>query len=238
MPDLVPQKLPQHIAIIMDGNGRWAKQRGLPRIEGHRAGASTVRMVLEVAGELGIPYITLYAFSAENWKRPQDEVEALMLLLEDYLVRQTAELNEKNVRLHAIGQLQNLPESCRASLRRSIEETAENDGINLVLALSYGGREEIVDAVKGVLRDVQAKMVDPELLNPDVFGRYLYTAPFPDPDLMIRTSGEMRISNFLLWQLSYAELVVVQKYWPDFAREDFLAALGEYAARERRFGGL
>jgi undecaprenyl diphosphate synthase len=234
----VPHKLPQHIAIIMDGNGRWAIEKGLSRIEGHRAGADTVRMVLELTGELGIPYLTLYAFSAENWRRPPEEVGALMLLLEEYLARQTAELNEKNVRLHAIGRIGDLPASCQASLRRSIAETAGNTGTNLVLALSYGGREEIVDAVKGVVRDVKTGKLDPDELLPEVFSQYLYTAPFPDPDLMIRTSGELRISNFLLWQLSYAELVVVKKYWPDFAPEDFLAALGEYAARERRFGGL
>lgn len=234
----VPQNLPQHIAIIMDGNGRWAKERGLPRIEGHRTGADVVRMVLEVAGELGIPYLTLYAFSSENWKRPSDEVAALMLLLEEYLERQTKELNEKNVRLHAIGRLRDLPESCQATLRRSIQETAGNTGTNLVLALSYGGREEIVDAVKGVMQDVNAGKLREEELVPETFGRYLYTAEIPDPDLMIRTSGEMRISNFLLWQLSYAELVVVKKYWPEFTREDFLAALEEYAGRERRFGGL
>ena len=234
----VPENLPQHIAIIMDGNGRWAKERGLPRIEGHRTGADVVRMVLEVAGELGIPYLTLYAFSSENWKRPSDEVAALMLLLEEYLERQTKELNEKNVRLHAIGRLRDLPESCQATLRRSIQETAGNTGTNLVLALSYGGREEIVDAVKGVMQDVNAGKLREEELVPETFGRYLYTAEIPDPDLMIRTSGEMRISNFLLWQLSYAELVVVKKYWPEFTREDFLAALEEYAGRERRFGGL
>lgn len=234
----VPQNLPQHIAIIMDGNGRWAKERGLPRIEGHRTGADVVRMVLEVAGELGIPYLTLYAFSSENWKRPSDEVAALMLLLEEYLERQTKELNEKNVRLHAIGRLRDLPESCQATLRRSIQETAGNTGTNLVLALSYGGREEIIDAVKGVMQDVNAGKLREEELVPETFGRYLYTAEIPDPDLMIRTSGEMRISNFLLWQLSYAELVVVKKYWPEFTREDFLAALEEYAGRERRFGGL
>lgn len=210
----------------------------MPRIEGHRTGADVVRMVLEVAGELGIPYLTLYAFSSENWKRPSDEVAALMLLLEEYLERQTKELNEKNVRLHAIGRLRDLPESCQATLRRSIQETAGNTGTNLVLALSYGGREEIIDAVKGVMQDVNAGKLREEELVPETFGRYLYTAEIPDPDLMIRTSGEMRISNFLLWQLSYAELVVVKKYWPEFTREDFLAALEEYAGRERRFGGL
>lgn len=238
MPVPVPKKLPQHIAIIMDGNGRWAKERGLPRMEGHRRGAETVRTVLELTGELKIPYLTLYAFSSENWKRPREEVFALMLLLEEYLARQTAELNEKNVRLHAIGRLNELPEGCQASLKKSIAETASNTGTNLILALSYGGREEIVDAVKGVVRDVQAGSLDPAELNPEQFGRYLYTAPFPDPDLMIRTSGELRISNFLLWQLSYAEMVVVRKYWPEFRREDFMAALEEYASRERRFGGL
>lgn len=234
----LPQKMPQHIAIIMDGNGRWAKERGLPRIEGHRAGAQTVRRVLEMAGEMGIPYLTLYAFSAENWKRPPEEVAALMLLLEEYLAGQTAELNEKNVRLHAIGRLRDLPESCQASLRRSMAETAGNTGTNLILALGYGGREEIVDAVKGVVRDAMAGRLQVETLDPMQFASYLYTAEFPDPDLMIRTSGEMRISNFLLWQLSYSELVVVKKFWPDFARSDFLEALQQYAGRERRFGGL
>ena len=227
-----------HIAVIMDGNGRWAKERGLPRMEGHRRGAETVRTVLELTGELGIPYLTLYAFSSENWKRPREEVFALMLLLEEYLARQTAELNEKNVRLHAIGRLSELPDGAQASLRKSIAETASNTGTNLILALNYGGREEIVDAAKRLVRDVEGGSLKLAELGPEKFGEYLYTAAFPDPDLMIRTSGEMRISNFLLWQLSYAEMVVVKKYWPDFQREDFMAALEEYAARERRFGGL
>jgi len=240
MPSPAPllEQLPRHLAIIMDGNGRWARERGLPRIEGHREGAKTVQLVVEMTGELGIPFLTLYSFSAENWKRPPAEVEALMLLLEQYLEDRTEELVEKNVRLHAIGRLQDLPESCRERLHHSIEVTAGNTGTNLILALSYGGREEILDAVRAVVREVQCGELDLEELDPERFQGYLYTAAFPDPDLMIRTSGEMRISNFLLWQLSYAELVVVKKFWPEFGREDFLQALEEYGKRQRRFGGL
>lgn len=230
--------LPRHVAMIMDGNGRWAKQRHLPRIEGHRQGAESARTIIRVAGELGIKYLTLYAFSVENWNRPKDEVDALMKYLVHYLKTETSELNKNNVRLEVIGQIYRLPENVQEHLKKSMATLSKNNGLTLVMALSYGGRTEIVDAVRGIAAKVKKGELDPADINETVVSEHLYTRKFPDPDLMIRTSGEMRISNFLLWQISYAELVVTPTFWPDFRKAQFFEALEEYARRHRRFGGL
>jgi undecaprenyl diphosphate synthase len=230
--------LPRHVAVIMDGNGRWAKQRGLPRIEGHRQGAESARTIIRTAGELGIKYLTLYAFSAENWNRPKDEVAALMKYLVHYLKTETPELNKNNVRLEVIGQIYRLPENVQAHLNKSIAALARNSGLTLVMALSYGSRIEIVDAVRGIAEEVKRGKLDPADITEQVFARHLYTRNIPDPDLLIRTSGEMRVSNFLLWQISYAELVITPTLWPDFRKPQFFAALEEYARRHRRFGGV
>jgi undecaprenyl diphosphate synthase len=230
--------LPQHVAIIMDGNGRWAKQRSLPRIEGHRQGAESARTIIRTSGELGIKYLTLYAFSAENWNRPKDEVEALMKYLIHYLKTETPELNKNNVRLEVIGQIYRLPENVQEHLKKSITTLSKNSGLTLVMALSYGSRIEIVDAVRGIAEKVKRGKLDPADINEQVFAQHLYTRNIPDPDLLIRTSGEMRVSNFLLWQISYAELVITPTLWPDFRKPQFFAALEEYARRHRRFGGV
>src|ERR1051325_7361332 len=230
--------LPQHVAIIMDGNGRWAKQRGLPRIEGHRQGAESARAIIRAAGEGGIKYLTLYAFSAENWNRPKDEVDALMKYLIHYLKTETPELNKNNVRLEVIGQIYRLPEAVQDHLKRSMATLSRNNGLTLVMALSYGGRTEIVDAVRSIATKVKSGELDPPDITEQVFSQHLYTANLPDPDVLIRTSGEMRVSNFLLWQISYTELVVTQTLWPDFRKPQLYAALEEYNRRHRRFGGL
>lgn len=237
MPD-PSETVPQHIAIIMDGNGRWAKERGLPRVQGHRAGADSVREAVAACSELGVKYLTLYAFSSENWNRPKAEVDALMKLLERFLKDKTPEIISKNVRLQAIGRIDLLPKACRKQLNKSIEASAENDGLTLILALSYGGREEIVDGIKSVLHAVQEGHIDEAMITPELVSKHLYTRYYPDPDLMIRTSGEMRISNFLLWQLSYSEFYVTKKNWPDFRRNDLEEAIAEYNRRHRRYGGL
>lgn len=237
MPDPA-ETVPQHIAIIMDGNGRWAKERGLPRVQGHRAGADSVREAVAACSELGVKYLTLYAFSSENWNRPKAEVDALMKLLERFLKDKTPEIISKNVRLQAIGRIDLLPKACRKQLNKSIEASAENDGLTLILALSYGGREEIVDGIKSVLHAVQEGHIDEAMITPELVSKHLYTRYYPDPDLMIRTSGEMRISNFLLWQLSYSEFYVTKKNWPDFRRNDLEEAIAEYNRRHRRYGGL
>ncbi len=231
-------EIPRHIAIIMDGNGRWANSRGLPRRDGHRAGAESVREVVEGCSELGVEYLTLYAFSSENWKRPKNEVDALMDLLKRFLHEKGREMAKQNVRLHAIGRLHLLPDDCRAALEKSIADTAHNTGLNLVLALSYGSREEIVDAAKSIAKATLAGTLDPDALDAASFSTHLSTAPFPDPDLLIRTSGELRLSNFLLWQISYAEIVITRKYWPEFKKSDLRAAIEEYSRRHRRFGAV
>jgi undecaprenyl diphosphate synthase len=230
--------LPQHVAVIMDGNGRWARQRHLPRVEGHRQGAESARVIIKTAGELGIKYLTLYAFSAENWNRPKDEVDALMKYLLHYLKSETPDLNRNNVRLEAIGQIHRLPENVQEQLKKSIATLSRNNGLTLVLALSYGGRAEIVEAVRSIAHKARAGELDPAEITEKVFSQHLYTRNWPDPDLLIRTSGEMRVSNFLLWQISYTELVVTQTLWPDFRKAQFYAALEEYNRRHRRFGGL
>ncbi len=231
-------QLPQHVAIIMDGNGRWAKQRHLPRIEGHRQGAESARVVIRTAGDLGIKYLTLYAFSAENWNRPKDEVDALMKYLIHYLKSETPDLNKNNVRLDAIGQIYRLPENVQEQLKKSIATLAKNNGLTLVLALSYGGRNEIVEAVRGIAEKVGRGQLEPSDITEQTVSQHLWTRHLPDPDLLIRTSGEMRVSNFLLWQISYAEFVITPTLWPDFRKPQLYAALEEYAKRHRRFGGV
>ena len=230
------KNLPRHVAVIMDGNGRWARERGLPRVEGHRRGAESVREIVRVSGELGIDYLTLYAFSIENWNRPKAEVSALMRLLEFYLKQEIAELNKNNVRLTAIGRLHELPASAQRQLEKSIEALKKNTGLTLVLALSYGARAEIVDAVRSICREVKGERLDVGDIDEKVISQHLYTRAIPDPDLLIRTSGEMRVSNFLLWQISYAEIYVTETLWPDFRKAEFLKALDDYSGRSRRFG--
>jgi undecaprenyl diphosphate synthase len=231
-------QLPQHVAIIMDGNGRWAKQRHLPRIEGHRQGAESARVIIRTAGDLGINYLTLYAFSAENWNRPKDEVDALMKYLIHYLKSETPDLNKNNVRLDAIGQIYRLPENVQEQLKKSIATLAKNNGLTLVLALSYGGRNEIVEAVRGIAEKVRRGQLEPSDITEQTVSQHLWTRHLPDPDLLIRTSGEMRVSNFLLWQISYAEFVITPTLWPDFRKPQLYEALEEYAKRHRRFGGV
>ncbi|MFM1558673.1 MAG: isoprenyl transferase [Roseibacillus sp.] len=230
--------VPGHVAVIMDGNGRWARERGLPRREGHRAGAESVREAVEACKEIGIKFLTLYAFSSENWNRPKSEIKALMELLERFLKKKTPEMHKQGVRLHAIGRLDTLPDSCRRELDRAIEQTSSNRDLDLVLALSYGSREEIVDAAQVLAREAVAGEIDPESIDCEAFAKRLYTAEIPDPDLLIRTSGEFRLSNFLLWQCSYAEIVITRKYWPDFKKADLHEAVEEYARRHRRFGAI
>ncbi len=230
--------LPRHVAIIMDGNGRWARQRHLPRLEGHRAGAESARAIIRAAGELGIKYLTLYAFSVENWNRPKEEVDALMKYLVHYLKTETSELNKNNVRLEIIGQTYRLPEAVQEHLKRTIATLSKNNGLTLIMALSYGGRTEIVEAARGIAEKVKAGQLDPADITEQVFAQHLYTGNIPDPDLLVRTSGEMRVSNFLLWQISYTELLVTPTLWPDFRKPQFYAALEEYHRRHRRFGGL
>jgi undecaprenyl diphosphate synthase len=233
-----PRSIPRHIAIILDGNGRWAKQRGLARIFGHEEGAQSVRQSVEGCGELGVEFLTLYAFSQENWSRPAMEVNALMNLLQKFLSETTPELVEKNVRLRAIGRLSQLPEACQEQLRASIETTAGCTGLTLILALSYSGRAEVIDAVKSLVADVLAGRLREAEIDAEVFSQHLYTRDLPDPDLLIRTSGEMRLSNFLLWQLSYTEIHFTKTLWPDFRKEDLLEAVRDYSNRQRRYGSV
>jgi len=230
--------LPAHVAIIMDGNGRWAKQRHLPRVEGHRHGVESVRAVVRAAGEVGIKYLTLYAFSVENWNRPKDEVDTLMKYLARFLKGEIGELNRNNVSLEVIGQIYRLPEFVQDQLRKTQEALAKNNGLTLILALSYGGRTEIVEAVRSIAAKVKQGRLEPAEINEKVFAEHLYTRHWPDPDLLIRTSGELRVSNFLLWQISYSELVVTPTLWPDFRRPQFFEALEEYTRRHRRFGSV
>lgn len=231
------KEVPRHLAIIMDGNGRWAKERDLPRRKGHHAGADSVEVCLEACGEIGIEYLTLYAFSSENWKRPEAEVRALMGLMAHFLKEKTPVLMKNNIRLLVIGQVERLPDSNRRALERTIAKTANNDGLTLVVALSYGSREEILEATRSLMEVARDGSIDPASLDEETFANHLYTAGMPDPDLLVRTSGEYRISNFLLWQISYAEIYITKTFWPDFGREQLLEAIGEYQGRQRRFGG-
>lgn len=227
-----PEKVPNHVAIIMDGNGRWAKSQGQDRIYGHLSGVRSVRESLEAARELGVKYLTLYAFSTENWNRPKEEVAALMDLLVKTIVGEIDELDANGVRLEAIGDLDHLPDSCKTELQGGIERTKDNQEITLILALSYSSRWEIIEAIKGMINSgVKAEEVNEELIH-----NYLSTHDFPDPELMIRTSGEQRISNFLLWQLAYSELYFTNTFWPEFRKKDFFEAIAEFQSRERRFG--
>lgn len=229
-------KLPRHIAIIMDGNGRWAKERGEDRVYGHHEGVLSVRDIVNTCGELGISYLTLYAFSTENWNRPKEEVNALMELLVNTIRKEIDELKKKNVRLHVIGDFKSLPDICQKELNEAMEMTADNNGVNLILALSYSSRWEIIEAAKKIAKDVAAGKLDADQINDEIFHSYLNTAPFPDPELMIRTSGEYRISNYLLYQLAYAELYFTPVHWPEFRRQHLIEALLNYQQRERRFG--
>lgn len=234
--DINKNKLPRHIAIIMDGNGRWAQKRGNQRIFGHKNAVAAVRDTVEAAAELGIEYLTLYAFSTENWKRPKSEVDALMALLVTTINAETKTLLDNNIKLCAIGNVAVLPARVREQLDLAISKTAQNSGLNLVLALSYGSRWEIVNAVRKMIRDVQTGTLRSEDVNESIFENYLDTAGFPDPELIIRTSGEYRISNFLLWQIAYTELFFTPTLWPDFRREHLYEAILSYQNRERRFG--
>ncbi|HEX3481487.1 MAG TPA: polyprenyl diphosphate synthase [Kofleriaceae bacterium] len=231
-----PRKLPRHVGIIMDGNGRWAERRGLPRIDGHRVGADSVRDVTRAARELGIEALTLYAFSSQNWQRPIDEVGGLMQLLRDYLLGERAEILDNAIRLEAIGDVERLPPMVREPLDELRAASAANHGMILTLALSYGGRESIARAVRAAVRDAVAGGLSPDEVDVERFGGYLPTARLPPLDLLIRSSGEQRISNFMLWEIAYAELVFVDVLWPEFRREHLYACLDQYAARERRFG--
>lgn len=229
-------RLPRHIAIIMDGNGRWAKERGEDRVYGHHEGVVSVREIVNTCGELGIGYLTLYAFSTENWNRPQEEVNALMELLVNTIRKEADELKKNNVRLHVIGDFESLPEICQKELNEAKDMTSANTGLNLVLALSYSSRWEIMEVAKKFAQDVKDGKVQPADMNDELFHKYLTTAAFPDPELMIRTSGEHRISNYLLYQLAYAELYFTPVHWPDFRKQNLYQALLDYQQRERRFG--
>jgi len=231
-----PANLPSHIAIIMDGNGRWAKKRILNRIEGHKKGSDAVRLIVRTCREIGISILTLYAFSTENWQRPKTEVTALMSLLKNFLKSEQKEMLDNNIRLNVIGQIEKLPEDVQQVLHKTMTLTKENNGLMLNLALSYGGRAEIVRMVREIATKTKKGEIDPDLITPELVSDFLYTKGMPDPDLLIRTSGEMRISNFLLWQIAYTEIFVTETLWPDFSKQEFLQILKHYQRRERRFG--
>ncbi len=234
--DLDQNKLPAHVAIIMDGNGRWAKKHLLSRIKGHEQGAEAVRTVVRACREIGIAYLTLYAFSTENWQRPQSEVEALMTLLAKFLKSEQQELAEKDIRLAVIGQIERLSAKVQQALRETMDLTRANSALQLTLALSYGSRTEIVEMARQIAQKAKSGQLDPKTIDADMVAAHLYTKDIPDPDLLIRTSGEMRISNFLLWQVAYAEIYVTPTYWPDFSKDEFVEILKNYQLRERRFG--
>ena len=241
--DIPPERFPRHIAVIMDGNGRWAVRRGLERVRGHQQGARTVRDIVTECARLrrhhgGPDYLTLYSFSLENWKRPTGEVSFLMQMYIDYLRQERATMMENNIRFRQIGRLENLPEPVLEEMEQTLEETASNTGLTLVLAINYGSRAEIVDAVRTIAEQVKTGQLRPEQITEETISRHLYTAGMPDPDLLIRTAGEMRVSNYLLWQISYAELFVSPVLWPDFGIPDLHEAISAYATRNRRFGAL
>lgn len=231
-------RLPQHVAIIMDGNGRWAQSRGLPRIEGHRRGVSAVRTVIEACSRLSLKQLTLYCFSSENWKRPALEQKLLMQLLEQYLVEERAEIMRQNLQFSVIGRRDALGPGVNREIEQTYESARDNTGMRLCLAINYGSRSEIADAVQAIAREVAQGRIDPDSIDESTVESHLYTAGMPDPDLVIRTAGEKRISNYLLWQISYAELWVTDKCWPEFGRDELFAALNDFAQRDRRFGGL
>lgn len=233
------ERLPRHIAVIMDGNGRWARKRHLPRIAGHRAGIRAVRQVVESCARLGVPCLTLYAFSVENWKRPRTEVKLLMGLLREYLKKEIGELNRHNIRFGAIGRIGSLPPSVQRDLQETIQKTQANTGLKLTLALNYGGRAELIDAVRSLALQLDRNgNLDAEAITEQIFSQHLYTHDLPDPDLLIRTSGEMRLSNFLLWQVAYSEIWVTDTLWPDFTERELFQAIADFQRRERRYGGL
>jgi undecaprenyl diphosphate synthase len=234
--DLDKTKLPTHVAVIMDGNGRWAKKHFLSRIKGHEKGSEAVRTIVRACREFGIAYLTLYAFSTENWQRPKSEVDALMALLIKFLKSEQKELLENDIRLHAIGQIKRLPADVQQALRETMELTHKNSGLQLNLALSYGSRAEIVRMVRQIAQKSKNGQIDPAGIDEEIVARHLYTKGIPDPDLLIRTSGEMRISNFLLWQIAYSEIHITPTYWPDFSRDEFYQILKDYQQRERRYG--
>ncbi len=230
--------IPKHIAIIMDGNGRWAKERKLPRIAGHRKGAEVVKSIVKCCDDLGVKFLTLYTFSTENWKRPEKEINFLMGLLSWFLDKEIRNLKKNNARFLTIGNIERLPKKAREVIAKAKEQTKSNTGLNLVLALNYGARLEIIEAVKSICGDIKDKRLTETELNEDIFSGYLYTAGIPDPDLLIRTGGEMRLSNFLLWQLSYSELYVTDKVWPDFNKAELKKAVDNFQKRKRRFGNI
>jgi undecaprenyl diphosphate synthase len=236
--DVPLEKRPRHIAIIMDGNGRWAQRRGLPRIEGHRRGVASVRCATEECARLGIEQLTLYCLSSENWKRPRRELDLLMHLLEQYLIEERTTLINENIRLSVIGRRDGLPDSVLREMNKTIDLSREHSGLQLCLAINYGGRGEMVDAVRSIAAAVQREALEPDDIDEDTIASHLYTQGMSDPDLLIRTAGEMRISNFLLWQISYAELWVTEHCWPEFREHDLHAAIRDFAGRDRRFGGL
>jgi len=233
-----PDRLPRHIAIIMDGNGRWARARNLPRVEGHRRGVKTVRLIVEECSRLGIEQLTLYCFSSENWKRPEKELNLLMHLLEQYVIEERSEIMRQDIQFSTIGRRDGLGEGVLREVQKTIDGSRENNGMGLCLALNYGSRSEMVDAVRAIARKAAQGELLPEDVSEELISSHLYTSGMPDPDLMIRTAGELRVSNFLLWQISYSELWVSEKCWPDFREPDLIEALKDFASRDRRFGGL
>lgn len=236
--DVPAERRPRHIAVIMDGNGRWARRQGLPRIEGHRRGVASVRAVTEECARLKLRQLTLYCLSSENWKRPRHELDFLMHLLEQYLVEERATLLRERIRLRVIGRRDGIPDSVQAEMDRTIAMTARHDGLTLCLAINYGSRGELTDAVRSIARQVQAGTLDPAAIDEACLEGNLYTAGMPEPDLLVRTAGEMRFSNYLLWQISYAEFWVTDRCWPEFREADLHAAIRDYASRNRKFGGL
>ncbi|ASA22228.1 isoprenyl transferase [Paenibacillus donghaensis] len=236
--EISPDNIPRHVAVIMDGNGRWAKRRGLPRIVGHRNGMKAVKRATIAADELGVEFLTMYAFSTENWKRPKDEVEFLMRLPEEFLAIELDELIEKNVRVRVMGDTEGLPSYTRKAMEEAVARTSGNSGLILNFALNYGGRKEIEDCMRGFGRDIQAGLLTPEDITAELIDQRLLSGGLPDPDLLIRTSGEMRLSNFMLWQLAYSELWFTDVYWPEFSKEHLHQAVAEYQRRTRRYGGL
>lgn len=232
-----PEKLPKHVAIIMDGNGRWARQKAMNRVTGHEEGTESVRVVVRTSREIGIKYLTLYAFSEENWKRPKYEITALMAILKRFLKSELKEMQENGIRFIPIGRTHKLPEDVRNLIEETMAKTSGNTNMTLALALSYGGRQEIYDAVQKIAKRIVSGDIQPSDINEELISDFLYTAGMPDPDLLIRTSGECRISNFLLWQIAYTEIYITPTLWPDFRKEEYLKAIEEYQKRDRRFGG-
>ncbi len=230
------KNVPKHIAIIMDGNGRWAKERGLPRIAGHREGINSVREITRICGEIGVKYLTLFTFSTENWNRPKREVKALMTLLLSTIKKETKELHKNNVKFSTIGDISILPKSTEKGIKEGIKLTSNNSGLNLILALNYGSRQEILSAVNNIISDINKKDIEIDSIDENIFSSYLYTNNCPDPDLLIRTSGELRISNFLLWQSAYTEMYLTDTYWPSFRENELFQAILDFQNRERRFG--